>query len=102
MIQYVFYETDESFDFDGPFGTQTYVDYAQHGFEINNDYDFDSFHAYGDYDEMNSKCKSLEDVINYIIEHLGEIQETNEVSYEDNFERFNEFIAIVDDLKKVA
>lgn len=107
-MEYVFYQTDCSFDFDGPFGTETYHDYENHGFEIeidsNDNIDMSSFQAFGDYEEMNHKCKTLEDLKNYILEHYNEIQEYEEFDrYYSNQEVFDELLEIINDnLKKAA
>lgn len=100
-FEYIFYQTDCSFDYDSPFGTATYYDYDNHGFEvaidINDNIDMSTFQAFGDYEEMNHKCKTLEDLKNYILEHYDEIQ------YIDEFNGFDELLDIIDDnLKKAA
>lgn len=108
IFEYIFYQTDCSFDFDGPFGTETYHDYENHGFEVNIDYDYkidmSSFQAFGDYEEMDHKCKTLEDLKNYILEHYHEIQD-----YDDlhrccpNQKVFDELLDIINDnLQKAA
>ena len=103
-LEYIFYQTDCSFDFDGPFGTETYHDYENHGFEvvidINDNIDMNTFQAFGDYEEMNRKCKTLEDLKNYILEHYNEIQEF------EGFDRysngFDELLDIINDNLKQA
>lgn len=105
-MEYLFYQTDYSFDYNSPFGTSTYYDYDNHGFEIeidiNDNIDMSSFQAFGDYEEMNRKCKTLEDLKNYILEHYNEIQEFEGYRY-SNKEVFDELLDIIDDnLKKVA
>ena len=105
-MEYIFYQTDYSFDYNSPFGTSTYYDYDNHGFEIeidiNNNIDMSSFQAFGDYEEMNRKCKTLEDLKKYILEHYNEIQEFEGYRY-SNKEVFDELLDIIDDnLKKVA
>jgi DNA phosphorothioation-dependent restriction protein DptG len=63
-----------------------------------------SFQAYGDFEEMNHKCKTLEELKNYILEHYNEIQEWNELDrYYTNQEAFDELLDIINDnLKKAA
>ena len=105
-MEYIFYQTDCSFDYDSPFGTATYYDYANHGFEVdidcNDNIDMDSFQAFGDYEEMNHKCKTLEDLKNYILEHYDEIQDVLNI-YHPNQEAFDELLEIINDnLKKAA
>lgn len=105
-FEYIFYQTDCSFDYDSPFGTATYYDYDNHGFEvaidINDNIDMTTFQAFGDYEEMNHKCKTLDDLKNYILEHYNEIQEYDEL-YCSNHELFDELLeSINDNLKKVA
>ena len=105
-MEYVFYQTDCSFDYDSPFGTATYYDYDNHGFEvaidINDNIDMSTFQAFGDFEEMNHKCKTLEDLKNYILEHYNEIQDVLNI-YHPNQEAFDELLEIINDnLKKVA
>ena len=105
--EYVFYQTDCSFDYDGPMGTETYYDYEKHGFEVyidrNDNIDMDSFEAFGDYDEMNEKCKTLEDLKNYIIEHYKEIQDYDDSDeYCARSEKFDELLEIINDNLKQA
>ena len=107
IFEYIFYQTDYSFDYNGPFGTSTYYDYDDHGFEIeidiNDNIDMSSFQAFGDYEEMNRRCKTLEDLKNYILEHYNEIQEYDEHLCYPNQELFDELLEIIDDnLKKAA
>ena len=106
IFEYIFYQTDCSFDYDSPFGTATYYDYDNHGFEvaidINDNIDMTTFQAFGDYEEMNHKCKTLEDLKNYIVEHYNEIQDVLNI-YHPNQEAFDELLEIINDnLKKVA
>ena len=63
-----------------------------------------TFQAFGDYEEMNHKCKTLEDLKNYILEHYNEIQEYEEFDrYYTNKEVFDELLEIINDnLKKAA
>ena len=105
-MEYIFYQTDCSFDYDSPFGTATYYDYENHGFEVeidhNDNIDMSSFQAFGDYEEMNHKCKTLEDLKNYILEHYNEIQDVLNI-YHPNQEAFDELLEIINDnLKKAA
>ena len=108
ILEYIFYQTDCSFDYDSPFGTATYYDYENHGFELeidsNDNINMSSFQAFGDYEEMNHKCKTLEELKNYILEHYNEIQEWNELNrYYTNQETFDELLDIINDnLKKAA
>ena len=53
---------------------------------------------------MNHKCKTLEELKNYILEHYNEIQEWNELDrYYTNLEAFDELLDIINDnLKKAA
>ena len=105
-FEYIFYQTDCSFDYDSPFGTSTYYDYENHGFEvaidINDNIDMTTFQAFGDFEEMNHKCKTLEDLKNYILEHYNEIQDYDGLCY-SNHELFDELLeSINDNLKKAA
>ena len=107
-MEYIFYQTDCSFDYDSPFGTATYYDYENHGFEVeidhNDNIDMSTFQAFGDYEEMNHKCKTLEDLKNYILEHYNEIQDYDELDdYCARSERFDELLDIINDnLQKAA
>ena len=105
-MEYIFYQTDESFDYGDWSWGGTWEEYANHGFEIeidNNDkIDMSSFDAFGDYEEMNDKCKTLEDLKSYILEHYNEIQQYGDLCY-SNQEIFDELLEIIDDnIKKVA
>jgi hypothetical protein len=53
---------------------------------------------------MNEKCKTLEDLKNYIIEHYKEIQDYDESdNYYARSDRFDELLEIINDnLKKAA
>jgi hypothetical protein len=107
-LEYIFYQTDCSFDYDSPFGTATYYDYENHGFELeidsNDNINMSSFQAFGDYEEMNHKCKTLDDLKNYILEHYQEIQDYDDLDdYCARSERFDELLDIINDnLKKAA
>ena len=106
-MEYIFYQTDESFDYGDWSWGGTWEEYSNHGFEIEIDYDdnidMSSFQAFGDYEEMNHKCKTLEDLKNYILEHYNEIQEFEGFDRYSNKEVFNELLDIINDnLKKVA
>ena len=105
-MEYVFYQTDESFDYGDWSWGGTWYEYANHGFEIeidsNDNIDMSSFQAFGDYEEMNHKCKTLEDLKNYILEHYNEIQDVLNI-YHPNQEAFDELLEIINDnLKKAA
>jgi hypothetical protein len=105
-MEYIFYETDESFDYGDWSWGGTWEEHANHGFEIeidNDKIDMSSFNAFGDYEEMNHKCKTLEDLKNYILEHYDEIQEFEGFYKYSNKEVFNELLEIIDDnLQKAA
>ena len=107
-FEYIFYQTDCSFDYDGPMGPETFYDYENHGFELfidkNNNIEMSLFEAFGDYEDMNEKCKTLEDLKSYIIEHYNEIQNYDESdNYYARSDRFDELLDIINDnLKKAA
>lgn len=96
-FNYDFYITDGSFDY----GDFDYVCNDYHGFSIdidkNNFVDITSLDAYGDYEEMNSKCKTLSSLRDYIIEHLNEIKEFERFSKYTNIELFKELISFIND-----
>lgn len=105
-FEYIFYQTDESFDYGDWSWGGTWNEYANHGFEvaidINDNIDMSTFQAFGDYEEMNHKCKTLEDLKNYILEHYDEIQDYDGLCY-SNHELFDELLEIINDnLKKAA
>ena len=106
-MEYIFYQTDESFDYGDWSWGGTWNEYANHGFELDIDsnysIDMTKFQAFGDYEEMNDKCKTLEDLKNYILEHYNEIQEFDGFDRYSNKEVFNELLDIINDnLKKAA
>lgn len=106
---YIFYRTDESFDYgDWSWGGTCY-EYADHGFSIEMDTDdniyIDTLEAYGDFTEMNDKCKTLEQLKQYILDHFNEIDNSLDIC--DKYENgalFEEFISFIDENleKKVA
>lgn len=99
--EYIFFTTDESFDYPTGYGYATYHEKASHGFEISidtdNKIDFSSFSSFGSYAEMEDKCKNLTDLKNYIIEHLDEIEEPEEKFTYTNREIFEELLEIIDE-----
>ena len=106
-MEYIFYQTDESFDYGDWSWGGTWIEYANHGFEVeidnNDNIDMSSFQAFGDYEEMNHKCKTLEDLKNYILEHYNEIQDVEGFGKYPNKEVFGELLDIINDnLKKAA
>lgn len=106
-MEYIFYQTDESFDYGDWSWGGTCNEYANHGFEVeidnNDNIDMSSFQAFGDYEEMNHKCKTLENLKNYILEHYNEIQEFDGFDRYSNKEVFDELLDIINDnLKKAA
>jgi hypothetical protein len=99
-LDYNFYETDESFDF-GDFPGGTFISTEKHGFSIEhvsktNKLDINSLKAYGDYEEMNN-IKSLEELKEYILSHLDEVQDFDYESRYTNREIFEELIEIIDE-----
>lgn len=107
-MEYIFYQTDESFDYGDWSWGGTCNEYANHSFEIeidsNDNIDMSSFQAFGDFEEMNYKCKTLEDLKNYILEHYHEIQDYDDLDiYCARSEKFNELLEIINDnLQKAA
>lgn len=106
LYDYVFYQNDESFDFYGPFGTDTWYEMTNQGFQIdidiNNKVDMNKFHAYGDFEEMNHLCKTTDDLKKYIIEHFNEIQGLEDTEESENIAIFKEFIDILSEQKQAA
>ena len=97
---YVFYTTDESFDYPTGYGYATHYVEGKHGFslsiDIDNYIDFSSFDAFGDFGEMEDKCKNLKELKAYILNSFDEIQESDEYITYSNREIFEELIEIID------
>ena len=79
---YIFYLTDESFDYPTGYGWDTETQYQPHGFVIDEQLDMNSFEGYGDYLEMNDQCHTLEQLRDYIVAHYKEIKPINETCRE--------------------
>lgn len=97
---YIFYTTDESFDYWSPWGCTTEKVEIPHGFTIAVDSednpDFASLEGFGDYSEVNN-LKSLEELKGYILEHINEIANGG-----DDPEIFLELVSFIDGRKKCA
>ena len=69
-MQYIYYTTDESFDFDAPFGTKTYYQTGYHGFTIDFDSDYkpiiNSIDGFGEFDDINWKVKDFKSLADYL------------------------------------
>ena len=100
QYNYIYYRTDGSFDYDGPFGTETEYVEDLHGFSIDLDSednpDFNSLEGFGEFDDVN-ELKSLEELRDYILNNMKEIRETG-----DDPERFLELVSFIDRRKKCA
>ena len=78
MNDYIYYTTDGSFDYDGPFGMQTEHIENLHGFSIvltNEDKPLiETLEGFGDYAEVND-IDNLLDLKEYILNHMNEIKD---------------------------
>ena len=78
LHDYVFYKTDESFDYETGYGNVTQTEIAEHGFSIeidsDNNINISSLSGYGYFEEMNNKCKTLQELKKYIQDNLNETQ----------------------------
>lgn len=97
---YVYYAIDSSFCYGD---SSVCHEKDLHGFSIifNNEgyVDISSLEAYGDYEEMNDKCKTLQELKQYIEEHLGEISEDEESTGCECFEELISFIDLTINMK---
>ena len=96
--EYIFYTTDESFDFwDFPGGTCNQTEY--HGFTVDidkeNNIDISSLKWLGDYSE--TQITTLQGLKEFIKTHLNEVEEIGESLTYTNIELFEEFIELIDD-----
>ena len=94
-----FYTTDDSFDY-GDFPGGTCYQLGYHGFYIDADndnrLDLDSLKGYGDFARMEDDISSLEDLKEFIVQHLDEVREIGGFGY-TNLDCLDEFIEIIDD-----
>ena len=97
--EYIFYTTDESFDFgDFPGGTCSQTEY--HGFSVEidkeNNIDISSLEWFGDY--YKTQIKTLQGLKEFIKTHLNEVEEISTiVDTYTNIELFEELIELIDD-----
>lgn len=93
---FIFCETDEGFEY-GDFPNSNFYQTQEHGFSIDinkdNYVNIDSLETYGACDEMNIKCKTLQELRQYIEQHLNEIKD-NKYS---KLECFNELLCFIND-----
>lgn len=82
-VQYIFFKTDASFSYEGPFGTQTEVCEDAHGFSIvidsDNVPDISTLRGFGAFEDVEN-CKNLTDLYVYIEENKKYI---NDGEFED-------------------
>lgn len=98
--EYNFYSTDSSFDYcDCYGGTCNCIDY--HGLEVELENKTDkvlSWHGYGDYETDINNCDTLEQLRDYLVSHLDEVQEENRYGHTySNREVFEELIQFVEE-----
>lgn len=75
--QYIFYKTDDSFDYNSPFGTSTCIEYNYHGFNIeveNRKVKIETLEPFGHFTEMKS-IKTLEELKQYILDNMIDVQD---------------------------
>lgn len=79
---FIFYTEDNSYDVGGIVGTVKDIAYSGFALEISKDDEIDilSLEAFGDYAEMHKKCKTLQQLKDYVESHLCECRE-----YQDYF-----------------
>lgn len=95
QYNFIYYRTDGSFDYLGPFGTETEHVEDLHGFSIDLDSednpDFNSLEGFGEFDDVND-LKSLEELKQYILDNMSMIKDSG-----DEPERFLELVSFIDD-----
>ena len=72
MEKYIFYYTDESFDYGDYSGSTCYI-YEPHGFEVaieDNKIDLSTLIGLGEFEDEVKEIKTLDDLNNFIIENI--------------------------------
>lgn len=101
---YIYYITDDSFDYPSPLGCETKYEINYHGFSINCDenlcYDIKTLEGFGHYSTEISRIKTIEEFIKYLSDTEDEIQDFNKVLYNSDFGILGDFKELINLLKK--
>lgn len=108
--EYIFFTSDESFDYNGPFGTATHYETGYHGFELEFDDNFtpiiSSIKGFGFFDDIQDKVKDFETFKEYLInaiEHWRDETETTSIEViEELLEIIEEELENGKTLKKIS
>ena len=99
-IEYIFYDTDASFDYLGPFGVETYHYVESHGFniemDVNDNINLNTIEGFGDFVDIEN-CKTLESLYKYILDNLDNVQESEEDSELSRRELLEELLSTISD-----
>lgn len=93
-MQYILYSTDDSFDYNAPWGTDTYYEIGLHGFEYDEVEGLESLEGFGDF----SYLEKYKNDVNELIKALDEIllkdyrEDDPEASSSDKFEKLMEYL----------
>lgn len=97
--EYIFYLTDDSFDYGDWSWGGTYYCSGKHGFSIeispDNIPDIDSLEGFGAFDGIREEVHNSQELIEYIEHNSEEIQEWAEESGLSNRERFEELVELL-------
>lgn len=99
-FKYIFYTTDESFDY-GDFPNSTCYVEAPHGFsieiDVNNKINLSSLVGFGNYLNEVKSIKTLKDFQKFLKSNLNQVQELDEDAKYTNLECFEELLEIVNE-----
>ena len=98
-MDYIFYSTDESFDYNGPFGTATHYQIGLHGFSLDFDKDYkpilEEIKGFGEFDDIEDKVATYQDLLDYLSVNLGYLDyNCEEATSQDDFD---ELISILEE-----
>lgn len=100
--EYVIYTTDESFDYDGPFGSQTHREKGLHGFEVSFNEDYfpilESIEGFGAFDVEFSNIKTYDEFKQKVEEVAKELDSDDEDT--TSYEALEELIEDIEEAKK--
>lgn len=105
-MEYIFYTSDESFDYNGPFGTATHNETGYHGFSLDFDDEYlpilGSINGFGEFDDINWRVKSFKDFENYLKENIPLWKDDVESTPLEAFDELLETIVEINQVKKAS
>lgn len=100
-VQYIFFKTDASFSYEGPFGTQTEVCEDAHGFSIvidsDNVPDISTLRGFGAFEDVEN-CKTLNELNLWLEENKKYIQADEEIHTYSTEELIEELQSLIKNL----